>query len=302
MEEKDPVATFLAYLEVDKGYSPLTVGVYKGDLRHFQQFYGDLDVNLDWETVDCDVIRRWMTERMENGVGARSVKRSLSALRSFYRYLLRMGWVRHDPTQLVRNPKVAKKLPTFLKQTEMDRLLDGVYFPESWEGMRDRLMLLTFYTTGVRVSELVGIDMEQVSLSGGELKVTGKRDKQRIIPFGQELSEALRAYMAVLKEELGLERGALFVDGRGMRMKAPAVRELVRHYLSLVTTQKKKTPHVLRHTFATVMLNNGADLEAVKELLGHESLATTEIYTHTSFAELRKEYEKAHPRSDKAMP
>ena len=293
------VDDFLSYLAADRGYSPMTVETYRGDLIHFESFCRNLDAEVDWASVDSDLIRRWVAQRMEEGIGPRTVKRSLSALRSFYRYLLRLGVVEKDPTQLVSNPKVGKTLPSFVKESEMDYLLDGVAYPETFEGMRDHLILLTFYTTGVRASELVGLNIEDLNLSGGELKVTGKRNKQRIIPFGDELSHDMSVYLHEMNSVFGLRSGALFVDMRGLRMSVAHVREVVKFYLSQVTTQKKKTPHVLRHTFATVMLNNGADLGAVKELLGHESLATTEIYTHTSFAELRKEYEKAHPRQEK---
>ena len=289
---------FLSYLAADRGYSQKTVQTYQLDLIHFEQFCQKLDEEVDWSTIDSDVIRRWVAQRMEDGICPRTVKRSLSALRSFYRYLLRLGVVEKDPTQLVSNPKVGKTLPSFVKESEMDRLLDGITYPDTFEGHRDHLILLTFYTTGVRVSELVGLDVEDLGLSSGELKVTGKRNKQRIIPFGEELQHDFLAYLKELNSVFGLTSGAIFVDRRGQRMSSVQVRDVVRHYLSLVTTQKKKTPHVLRHTFATVMLNNGADLGAVKELLGHESLATTEIYTHTSFAELRREYEKAHPREE----
>lgn len=294
----DRVDEFLSYLAADRGYSPLTIETYRGDLRHFENFCNQLDREVDWGRVDSDVIRRWVAARMEEGIGARTVKRALSALRSFYRYLLKLGVVEKDPTQLVVNPKVGKTLPSFVKQSEMDHLLDGITYPETFEGLRDHLILLTFYTTGVRVSELVGLNVEDVDLGSGELKVTGKRNKQRIIPFGEELTADLQVYLQERESTFGLTLGPLFIDMRGLRMSGAAVREVVKFYLSMVTTQKKKTPHVLRHTFATVMLNNGADLGAVKELLGHESLATTEIYTHTSFEELRKEYEKAHPRNE----
>ena len=292
------VDEFLSYLAADRGYSPLTVETYRGDLVHFEKYCQNLDAEVDWSTVDSDLIRRWVAQRMQEGVGPRTVKRALSALRSFYRYLLRLGVVEKDPTQLVANPKVGKTLPSFVKESEMDRLLDGITYPQSFVGIRDHLILLTFYTTGVRASELVGLNIENLDLSCGELKVTGKRNKQRIIPFGEELIRDFKCYLKEMNELLGLTSGALFVDMRGLRMSTEGVRQVVRFYLSMVTTQKKKTPHVLRHTFATVMLNNGADLGAVKELLGHESLATTEIYTHTSFAELQKEYAKAHPRNE----
>lgn len=297
-EKMSRVDDFLSYLAADRGYSPLTVETYRGDLIHFEQFCQATDAEVDWSNVDSDLIRRWVAQRTEEGIGPRTVKRALSALRSFYRYLLRLGVVEKDPTQLVANPKVGKTLPSFVKQSEMDRLLDGITYPTTFEGQRDHLILLTFYTTGVRASELVGLDIENLDLSCGELKVTGKRNKQRIIPFGEELKHELKAYLREMNSVFGLTTGALFVDMRGLRMSSESVRKVVKFYLSMVTTQKKKTPHVLRHTFATVMLNNGADLGAVKELLGHESLATTEIYTHTSFAELRKEYEKAHPRNE----
>ena len=169
-------------------------------------------------------------------------------------------------------------------------------YPEGFEGQRDRLVLLTFYHTGIRLSELRGLDVSDVDLMRGELKVTGKRNKQRIVPFGEELCSALKTYVE-LRGQMACADGALFVTLKGKRMTKVQVYGLVRHYLSLVTTQKKKSPHVLRHTFATAMLNHGADLEAIRDLLGHESIRTTEVYTHTTFADLKKEYERAHPRA-----
>lgn len=292
----DRVGQFLAYLAADRGYSPRTVECYEADLRSFEAFFHRLEGVPDWSAVDADIVRGWVAHRMDSGLSARSMRRSLSALRSFFRYLLRLEVVTADPVSLVPNPRIGKTLPSFVKETEMDRLLDGITYPDSFEGSRDRLILLTFYSTGVRVSELVGLDVADVSLSSGDLKVTGKRNKQRIIPFGRELRDEMEHYLLLRARCCGRESGPLFVDAQGMRLTVAQVRRQVRFYLSQVTSLTKRTPHVLRHTFATVMLNNGADLTAVKELLGHESLATTEIYTHTSFAELRKEYEKAHPR------
>ena len=286
----DRVGQFLAYLAADRGYSPRTVECYEADLRSFEAFFHRLEGVPDWSAVDADIVRGWVAHRMDSGLSARSMRRSLSALRSFFRYLLRLEVVTADPVSLVPNPKIGKTLPSFVKETEMDRLLDGITYPDSFEGSRDRLILLTFYSTGVRVSELVGLDVADVSLSSGDLKVTGKRNKQRIIPFGRELRDELEHYLLLRARCCGRESGPLFVDAQGMRLTVAQVRRQVRFYLSQVTSLTKRTPHVLRHTFATVMLNNGADLTAVKELLGHESLATTEIYTHTSFAELRKEW------------
>ena len=290
------VEDFLNYLAADRGYSLQTLATYREALTSFRIFYTSISQELNWQTIDADIVRRWMAAEMERGRSARTVAKKLSALRSFYKYLLRMERTDHDPVRLVKNPKIHIPLPTFLKQSEIDRLFDQVTFPDDFEGLRDRTILLTFYHTGVRVSELIGLDPGNVHLDENELKVTGKRNKQRIIPFGQELKEALQHYMQV-RDELFPDEDPLFISTQARRLTKGKVLAIVKQYLSLVTTQKKKSPHVLRHTFATAMLNNGADLEAIKELLGHESISTTEVYTHTTFADLKKEYERAHPRA-----
>ena len=290
------VEDFLNYLVADRGYSTQTLVTYREALTTFRIFYNSISQDLNWQTVDADIIRRWMAAEMERGRTARTVAKKLSALRSFYKYLLRMDRIDHDPVRLIKNPKIHIPLPTFLKQSEIDRLFDEVTFPDDFEGLRDRTILLTFYHTGVRVSELAGLACRDVHLDEGELKVTGKRNKQRIIPFGEELKAGLKHYIAV-HDELFSQDTPLFVSTKAQRLTKGQVLGIVKKYLSLVTTQKKRSPHVLRHTFATAMLNNGADLEAIKELLGHESISTTEVYTHTTFADLKKEYERAHPRA-----
>lgn len=297
------VEDFLRYMAADRGASQRTLVTYRDSLQRLEDYFTALDTQLTWETLDADVVRRWMMHEMDRGQNARTVCKDLSAARSLYKYLLRMERIERDPLRLVKNPKQHAPLPTFLKQSEVDRLFDDVNFPETPEGLRDRTILLTFYHTGVRVSELTGLDMNSVHLENRELKVTGKRNKQRIIPFGEELAQALTLYMDGRRAETQNEtvetadRKALFTGRKGQRITVPTVQNIVRRYLALVTTQKKKSPHVLRHTFATAMLNNGADLEAIKELLGHESISTTEVYTHTTFADLKKEYELAHPRA-----
>lgn len=296
------IMDFLAYLVSDRGYSSHTVDTYRVTLFEFMQFVQATDSTLDWEHIDADVVRGWMAHRMRRQIGARTVNRDLSALRTFYRYLNRLGVTQNNPACAVQNTKAGKVLPVFLKQKEMDRLFDHTAFPDTLEGLCHRLILLTFYHTGIRLSELLGLTLGAVDLSGNELKVTGKRNKQRIVPFGAELSEAIRHYLAA-RRAAGESLSAtshLFVGAEGQPLAAPKVREMVRTYLSTVTTAHRRTPHVLRHTFATALLNNGADLTAVKALLGHESLAATEVYTHVSFASLRNEYEKAHPRSAEA--
>jgi integrase/recombinase XerC len=198
-------------------------------------------------------------------------------------------------------PKVEKKLPVYVRETEMDRLFDGNFFSEDYQGYRDRMILLTFYSTGIRLSELVGLSERDVDLDQMQLKVTGRRNKQRIIPYGDEFGDSLRHYLAeretFVKQKMVTNTG-LFLDERnGLRISPVKVRNLVKKYLSMVTTQKRNSPHVLRHTFATAMLNHKADLQSVKELLGHESLSTTEIYTHTTFEQLKEMYNQAHPRA-----
>lgn len=290
------VDDFLSYLVADRGYSPQTITTYHDSLLSFEMFFKSLDSQLTWENMDTDIVRRWIALEMERGKNSRTVSKDLSALRSFYKYMLRMERIERDPVRLIKNPKIHTSLPTFLKQSEIDHLFDDIVYPDSYEGQRDRTILLTFYHTGVRVSELIGLDLNMVSLELNELKVTGKRNKQRIIPFGMELHKGLADYMQ-MREARYPGEGPLFYSLKGKRMTKPQILHIVKKYLSLVTTQKKKSPHVLRHTFATVMLNNGADLEAIKELLGHESISTTEVYTHTTFADLKKEYEHAHPRA-----
>jgi len=290
--KEDYVARFLDYLAAERGYSPLTLKAYATDLRAFEIFFKSLDDGLTWATIDSDVIRGWIVSRLDEGTSARSMQRSLSALRSLYRYLTKLDLVKTNPVALVENPKMKPSLPAFLKETEMDRLLDEVEYEDNFVGERDRLILLTFYTTGIRVSELVGLDTSDADLSAGEIKVTGKRNKQRIVPFGAELREALEGFLDRYPHD-----GPLFQKTKGGRLHTSDVYAIVHKRLSVVTTQKKRSPHVLRHTFATVMLNNGADLRAVQELLGHESLATTQVYTHTSLEDLKKIYEQAHPRA-----
>lgn len=294
---QDWVDSFLSYLKTERGYSQQTLTSYGYSLRTFEAFYQRLDEELTWKDIDTDIIRRWVVSLLGEGKSARSAHLRLSALRSFYRYLLLTGKTDRDPAHLVRNPKAEKKLPVYVKQSEMENLFSLNLFGDDFAGQRDKLIMLTFYSTGIRLSELIGLNVSDVSLQAAEIKVTGKRNKQRIIPFGLELENELQRYIAQRSEYAADRQGALFVNEKGARLTREKVRAIVGTYLSKVTTQKKKSPHVLRHTFATVMLNNGADLEAVKELLGHESLATTEVYTHVTFAELKREYENAHPRA-----
>lgn len=288
---------FLNYLKFERNRSDLTIKNYGEDLRAFKEFYGNLDSRLSWKSVDSDIIRDWMESMMDKGNNATSINRRLSALRSFYRFALARKLVDKDPVHGVTGPKKGRPLPQFLKENEMDRLLDAESWTESFEDVRDRMVIMTFYETGIRLSELIGLDDSMVDFSNRQLKVTGKRNKQRVIPFGEELLAMFHDYMKCRDKEVNRQSEALFVTAKGRRMTSSQVRETVRKNLSKVCTLKKKTPHVLRHTFATAMLNNKAGIESVKKLLGHESLSTTEIYTHTTFEQLKREYYSAHPRA-----
>ena len=291
------IDSFLDYLRFEKNYSEKTVVNYGIDLKQFEEFFKSVEEEIDFQSVDADMIRNWMLCLMEKNYTSASVNRKFSSLRSFYRFLLRRGVVVLDPVRKVMGPKSKKTLPSFLKESEMDKLLDETNFGESFKGCRDKAIIEMFYATGIRLSELVGLNDVDVDLSAMQIKVTGKRNKQRIIPFGEEMKETLYFYINVRDSVVSGKSEAFFVKEDGSRLRNALVCSIVKRNLSKVVSLKKKSPHVLRHTFATIMLNHEANLEAVKELLGHESIATTEIYTHTTFEELKKVYKQAHPRA-----
>lgn len=291
------IDAFLDYLQFELNRSALTVLSYGDDLRAFETHFKNKDTQLSWETVDADIIRDWMESMMDKGCNATSVNRRLSALRSFYRFALIRGWVEKSPMQKVVGPKRARPLPQFVREKEMNRLLDDIPCGESFKEVLVYTMILTFYTTGIRLAELVGLDNPDVDFVNQVMKVTGKRSKQRLIPFGEELANGLKRYIALRDKIAPRQSSALFVTEDGARVTRSLVQRKVQEGLSKVTTLKKKSPHVLRHTFATAMLNHEAGLESVKKLLGHESLSTTEIYTHTTFEQLKKVYNQAHPRA-----
>ncbi len=287
---------FLNYLQLERNYSQRTVESYGEDLTAFESYFKNLSAELTWESVDSDVIRGWMEEMMDKGNNATSINRRLSALRSFYRFALSRHLVKRDPSHMIKGPKKEKPLPKFIREADIDRLLEPEMWKDTYDDLLARTIILILYTTGLRLSELVGLDDEMVDFVNSQLKVTGKRNKQRIIPFGKELAEELRKYIAVRDEKVVRVTPGLLLTEKGKRISPLKVRDIVINKLGLVTTQKKRSPHVLRHSFATAMLNHEAGLESVKKLLGHESLATTEIYTHTTFEQLKAVYEKTHPR------
>lgn len=293
----DMVDDFLNYLRYERYRSPMTLESYSVSLREFEDYFRSLDSGLSWQTVDEDVVRDWMEHLMDGGMEASSVGTRFAALRSLYRYALARHLVDRDPTYRVELPKQRKRLPTFVKESEMNRLLDDLPWGTSFLEVRDKTIIMTFYETGIRLSELTGLDDVDIDCDNRQLKVTGKGDKQRVVPFGEELAVALGRYVACRDKEVSRKCDALFVTVKGNRMKAYDVRLRVKAKLSLVSTQKKLSPHVLRHSFATAMLNNGASIESVRRLLGHASASTTEVYTHTTFEQLRRVYKDAHPRA-----
>ena len=287
---------FIDYISHEKKLSLHTAIAYKNDLLQFSDF-------LEKEVSDGDLlnanhlsVRSWIAQLMDSGLAARSVNRKLSSLKSFYKYLLKNGIIKTNPLQKVQGPKTPKKLPVFVDESQMQKLFEGIEFEEGYTGARDKLILDILYQTGIRRAELINLKEQNVDLYNLTIKVLGKRNKERIIPISLELKRNLEAYFKVKKSE-GLDNPLLFVSPKNKAMKESEVYKLVKKYLSAITTLGKKSPHVLRHTFATHLLNNGADINAVKELLGHASLAATQVYTHNTIEKLKKTYKQSHPRS-----
>lgn len=288
---------FLSYLRYERNRSPLTVRWYEESLRDFETYIRGVDDCLSLSTVDADVIRGWVERMMDEGKKPATVNRGLSAVKTFYRFALSRKLVEKDPAHGIIGPKKSKPLPQYVREGDMNRLLDEYLQGDEYNKVRARTIIIVFYETGIRLAELIGLNDEDVDFDSMQLKVTGKRDKQRIVPFGAEMAEALQQYMALRDTEVERQEPGLFLSNKGRRVSREMVRNLVKQSLSEVTTLKKRSPHVLRHSFATAMLNNGAGLESVKKLLGHESLETTEIYTHTTFEQLKRVYNEAHPRA-----
>ncbi len=288
---------FLNFLKYEKRYSEHTVTAYKKDLDQFILFGSEMVGDFCLVEVDHHLIRQWVISLMDQGMTVASVKRKISTLRSLYKFLLREGLMTKNPTELVMMPKSGKKLPQFAQEKEMNQLFDTSFFPGDFIGMRDKAILSLFYGTGMRLSELKGIKMTDLYLKEKMVKVLGKRNKERLIPFPSEICDDLINYIKVRNELFVDSNGYLFITDKGEQAYDKLLYRIVRKYLSLVTTMEKRSPHILRHSYATHLLNRGADLNAIKELLGHASLAATQVYTHTTFEKLKKIYNKAHPRA-----
>lgn len=290
---------FLDYLRYERAYSNLTVLAYGKDLREFEDFVKTCrEGEVDFAWVDADMVRNWIVFLMEKPLSPLSVNRKLSSLKSFFKYLMKRKVISVNPVQGVSGPKTSKPLPCFVKENEMAQLLDGDGFKDDFEGIRDRLMLELLYETGMRCAELTGLKNKDIDFGAMVIKVTGKRNKQRLIPFGERLEALLKVYTGIRNREVGNESEWFLLRKDGKPVSAGIVYRAVKKRLGNIPVLARRGPHVLRHSFATSMLNNGAELNAVKELLGHNSLTSTCIYTHVTFEELKKVYH-AHPRAKK---
>lgn len=289
---------FLIYFQTERNKSDLTIDSYRVDLQEFETFFDSLNEGITWTNVDENTIREWIIYMMdEQHMKASSVNRKLSALRTFFRYLLMTKHIERNPMVRVSGPKRQKPLPVFARDDEMNLLLDHLDEDVTYEGVLAKTVMLLLYLTGMRRAEILSLCDANIDFVNKQLKVTGKRNKQRIIPFGSELDEQLRQYLQARSEQFGIGFEHLLINAKASPLTPAQVTKIVKDNLAAVTTQKRRSPHVLRHTFATSMLNSGADLAAIQKLLGHASLATTQVYTHVSFEELKDAYKNAHPRS-----
>jgi integrase/recombinase XerC len=285
---------FISYLKTERRYSSYTVKAYENDLSQFYGFSG-----RDSHEETSRRIRKWIIFMMEGGMSTRSIRRKISTLGSYFNYLIKKGVLETSPLLKVTIPKTGKRLPGFIPEASLDQLLDNVEFGDDFAGVRNRLILEILYFTGMRRSELVNLRNSDVNSHEMSIRVNGKGGKQRMIPVGQTFSQTLRDYTLKKEAEFGqgLPGDPYFVTGRNKRLYPELVYRVVRKYLQLVSPGPGRSPHILRHSFATHMLNHGADLNAIKELLGHASLAATQVYTHNSFEKLKKIYKQAHPRA-----
>ena len=295
------IESFLQYIRNEKNFSSHTVVSYHNDLSQFESFVISKMETFDPKLIDASVVRQWIVYLMGEGYSPLSVNRKLSSLKSFFKYLYKLSLIDSQPFKKVSGPKANKMLPNFVKEKDMEVILSEESYGNSFEDVRDKTILEVFYGTGMRCAELASLKDGDIDLNTCMLKVTGKRNKQRLIPFSATLKKILQSYFESREQalrEVELMAQAFFVRKDGRALTNSIIYNMVKKRLKMIPGLSKQSPHVLRHSFATGMLNNGADLNAVKELLGHESLASTEIYTHTTFEELKKVYHQAHPRAE----
>ncbi|WP_297101442.1 tyrosine-type recombinase/integrase [uncultured Draconibacterium sp.] len=291
--------SFINFLKYEKRYSPHTVKAYEKDLDRFVEFCTKMVGDFVVKDVDLKLLRSWVVDLMEHDYSPSSVSRMMTAVKSFYNFLLREQVVDVNPAINVPLPKIRKKLPHFVEENNLNHLLDDDLFDNGFRGRRDKLIISLFYGTGIRLAELINLKDRDFNTAEYLIKVLGKRNKERIIPYPREINQLFNDYVDVRNDEIVNNSGYLFVTEKGKQIYEKLVYRVVKSNLARVTSLEKKSPHVLRHTYATHLLNNGADLNAVKELLGHANLAATQVYTHTTFEKLQQSYKQAHPRGGK---
>ena len=292
------VDSFFKYLQYEKRYSPKTISAYKTDIEQLTGFSKETYQEHSPELLSYGIIRAWIVSLVESKMDPRSINRKIACLRSFYKFCLKREIIENDPMQKIRVLKTSKKLPHFVHEEDMTNLLDHVDFEDNLKGWREKLIIELFYGTGIRLSELIGLRESQVNLRDRTIKVLGKRNKERVIPFAKNIVSLVETYMRFRNKEVDKKKhGFLFVGDSGEPMYPMMVYRLVRKYLDEFTSVEKRSPHVLRHSFATHLLNKGAEINAVKDLLGHTSLAATQVYTHNSMEKLKKVFEQAHPKA-----
>lgn len=291
------IAPFLSYLENVKRYSPHTLLAYKEDLGQFLDYCATVNEVNDFPDVTSKMVREWMVIEMSKGRKATTTRRKLSVLRTLFKYLMREGRLAEDPTETIILPKTGRRLPVFVPDYQMDEILDSEDLQGGFPEVRDRLVLLMAYCTGMRRSELVGLKIRDIDFAGKSLVITGKGNKQRLIPLANELIADMQVYLEFRKKQITREHGCFFITDKGAPVYDKFIYRLVVRCLGKVTTSSKRSPHVLRHTFATQLLNNGACIEAIRALLGHSDLSATQVYTHNSFENLIKVFNQAHPRA-----
>lgn len=292
------IQEFLDYLKFQKRYSQHTIISYQNDLHSFFNFLQQQFGHTLLEEIKTTYIRSWLAALKEQGMESKSINRKISALKSFFKYQLRQKNISGSPMTAVISPKISKRLPQFVDKADMETLFRYVEFPSTWDGITQRLIIELFYNTGMRQAELVGLKETHISKSNCSIKVLGKGNKERIIPVSKQLMTRMQEYISGKREDFDTsDKTVLLINSRGKKLNPKYVYNTVNKYLGLVTTIDKKSPHVLRHTFATHLMNSGADLNAVKELLGHSSLAATQIYTHNTIEKLKDIHKKAHPKA-----
>ena len=291
------IERFIRYLQFEKRFSPNTVTAYKNDLDQFSQFLVSFQTEL--LNVTHQHVRTWSVSLMDDGIEARTINRKISSLRSFYKFLQREDLIGNSPMIYVRAPKIPKRLPIVITEQKMDILLDAQdVFSNDFQGIRDRLIIELLYGTGMRLSELVNLSDHDINRYEQQIKVLGKRNKERIIPISKPLAKLVGDYqLQKLNQNFDNKSSALIVTNQGNKVYAKFIYRTVNLVLSFISTHDKKSPHILRHSFATSLLNRGADLNAIKELLGHSSLAATQVYTHNSVEKLKSIYKQAHPKA-----